>query len=213
MKTDDFISLLATGVAPVPTHSAPKRFAWALGAGMLGAALIMSAEFGVNPQLGAAAQLPMFWVKLGFVGLMAAAALPMAQRLSTPGMRAGAAAKAAFGPMLAMVLLAALVWFNTPSELRSALVFGETWRTCSLNIVQVAVPVFLGTLWAMKGLAPTRLTQAGASAGLLSGAVGALVYALHCPELAAPFLLVWYSLGILICTGIGAALGPKLLRW
>jgi hypothetical protein len=40
-----------------------------------------------------------------------------------------------------------------------------------------------------------------------------LVYALHCPELAAPFLAIWYLLGMLIPTAIGAWLGPRPLRW
>lgn len=44
-------------------------------------------------------------------------------------------------------------------------------------------------------------------------AVGALVYALRCPEMAAPFLGIWYLLGILIPTALGAMLGPPLLRW
>ena len=47
----------------------------------------------------------------------------------------------------------------------------------------VRLPVFVATLWAMKGLAPTRLALAGAAAGLLAGAVGAVVYTLHCPEM------------------------------
>ena len=65
----------------------------------------------------------------------------------------------------------------------------------------------------MKGLAPTRLALAGAAAGLLAGAGGALIYALHCPEMAAPFLAIWYLLGMLIPTAVGALLGPRLLRW
>ena len=44
-------------------------------------------------------------------------------------------------------------------------------------------------------------------------AIGALAYTLHCPELAAPFLAIWYVLGMLIPTAFGAWLGPRLLRW
>jgi hypothetical protein len=39
------------------------------------------------------------------------------------------------------------------------------------------------------------------------------VYSLHCPELAAPFIGIWYLSGILIPTMLGAWLGPWLLRW
>ena len=54
---------------------------------------------------------------------------------------------------------------------------------------------------------------AGAAAGLLSGTGGALIYTLHCTEMAAPFLAIWYLLGILIPAAVGALLGPRLLRW
>jgi hypothetical protein len=43
--------------------------------------------------------------------------------------------------------------------------------------------------------------------------MGALAYALHCPEVAAPFLGVWYVAGMLIPTIAGALLGPIVLRW
>ena len=65
----------------------------------------------------------------------------------------------------------------------------------------------------MKGLAPTRLALAGAAAGLLSGATAALVYALHCPEMEAPFLGVWYVAGMAVPFVVGALLGPLVLRW
>jgi hypothetical protein len=90
---------------------------------------------------------------------------------------------------------------------------GRTWKYCLVGIPTLAVPVFVATLWAMKGLAPTRLSLAGAVAGLLSGAIAALVYALHCPEMEAPFLGVWYVAGMLIPAAAGALLGPLVLRW
>jgi hypothetical protein len=55
--------------------------------------------------------------------------------------------------------------------------------------------------------------RVGAAAGLLSGAAASLVYALHCPELGAPFLVLWYPLGMLIPAAAGAIAGPALLRW
>ena len=94
MKTDDFVSMLATGVAPIGPDVSGKRFNLALSAGALGAALVMLLAFGLNPQLRAAAMLPMFWVKLVFPATLGVPALLLAQRLSYPGMRLGAAAKA-----------------------------------------------------------------------------------------------------------------------
>ena len=213
MKTDDFVSMLATGVAPVDPDVSGKRFRLALIAGALGAVGVMLLAFGLNPHLRAASALPMFWVKLLFPATLGLVAVLLAQRLSHPGMRLGAAAKAWLGPVIAMALLALLVWMDAAPAERPDMIYGKTWKVCSCNIAIVAAPVFAGVLWAMKGLAPTRLVLAGASAGLLAGAVGTAVYALHCQEIAAPFIFVWYGGGMLLCAAVGAALGPRVLRW
>jgi hypothetical protein len=213
MKTDDFVSMLATGVAPVDPDVSGKRFRLALSAGALGALGVMLLAFGLNPHLRAASALPMFWVKLVFPAALAVVAVLLAQRLSHPGMGLGAAAKAWTGPVIAMALLALLVWMDAAPSERPDMIYGRTWKVCSRNIAIVAAPVFAGLLWAMKGLAPTRLVLAGASAGLLAGAVGTIFYALHCPEIAAPFIFVWYGGGMLLCAAIGAVLGPRVLRW
>jgi hypothetical protein len=92
-------------------------------------------------------------------------------------------------------------------------VLGQTAAACPFLITLLATPVLLGGFWALRGLAPTRLRLAGTSVGLLAGAAGACVYALHCPEMAAPFLGTWYVLGIAIPTALGALLGPRVLRW
>ena len=36
---------------------------------------------------------------------------------------------------------------------------------------------------------------------------------LHCPEAAATFVLVWYTLGMVLAMVGGALLAPRLLRW
>jgi hypothetical protein len=77
----------------------------------------------------------------------------------------------------------------------------------------LSAPVFAAAMWGMRSFAPTRPVLAGAAAGLFEGAAGALVYAFHCPELAAPFLGTWYVLGMLVPTALGAILGPRVLRW
>jgi hypothetical protein len=47
----------------------------------------------------------------------------------------------------------------------------------------------------------------------LAGSLGALGYALSCTELSPAFVAVWYSLGIASTGALGAALGPRMLRW
>ena len=80
-------------------------------------------------------------------------------------------------------------------------------------VILTALPTLAATFWALRRLAPTRLTLAGAGAGLFAGAAGAFVYSFHCTEGAAPFIAIWYTLGIVLTVAIGALLGPRLLRW
>ena len=116
-------------------------------------------------------------------------------------------------PFAAVWLGAAYVLANTPAGERAAAILGQTWRVCPFAIAMLSVPAFIAIFWALRGLAPTRLRLAGAMGGLLSGAVATLVYCLHCPEMGVAFWGVWYVLGMLVPTAIGALLGPRLLRW
>lgn len=213
MKTDDLVTMLATGGGADARPAATRRFALAIGWGALGAALLMAVLLGARDDLARSTGLPMFWVKFGFVAALTAASVVAALRLSRPGVSLGRAPAALAAPLLAMWALAGVVLLAADPAERTALVFGDTWLWCPLNITMLSVPVWATSMWAMKGLAPTRLRLAGAACGLLAGAVGALVYTLHCPELAAPFLAVWYVLGLLVPTAAGALVGPWLLRW
>jgi hypothetical protein len=213
MKTDELINMLATGAAPIEPDAGVRRVALALGWGLFGATLLMALLLGVRADLAQALRLPMFWAKLGVPAVATLAALQLARRLGLPGRGPGRA------PLLLSTLLllawtgAAAVLLAAAPEARPQLIFGATWKTCPFNIALLSSPVFIGMFWAMKGLAPTRPALAGAAAGLLAGAAGAAVYALHCPEMAAPFLAIWYVLGMLIPALLGALLGPRLLRW
>jgi hypothetical protein len=213
MKTDDLVTMLASGVEPVVPGATARRYSLALVWGGLGAMLLMATLLGVRADLAEAVRLPMFWLKLGFPICLAVAALFAATRLSRPGVRLGRVPAALAAPVIVVWLMAAYALLGAPSDERLALLLGNTWTVCPLLIALLSLPTFAGTLWAMQGLAPTRPALAGAAAGLLAGAVATAVYALHCPEMAAPFLATWYLLGMLIPTAAGALLGPRLLRW
>ena len=213
MRTDELVTMLASGAGAVRPNQAPRRFATAVAWGAVGATLLMAGLLGPRPDLARAVLLPMFWVKLAFVAGLAAASLFATLRLSRPGMRLVWVPGALAAPVLAMWLLAAVVLARADAAQRALLFFGDTWDVCPFLIALLSAPAFVAAMWAMKGLAPTRLRLAGAAAGLLAGAVGTLIYCVHCPEMAAPFIGFWYLLGMLIPTAAGALLGPRLLRW
>ncbi len=213
MNTSELEAMLARGAGAVQHPAAARRFALGLGWGALGATLLMSVLLGVRHDLDQAAGLPMFWVKIAFAAVLVAGSVAAALRVSRPGAVLGRAPVTVALALAAIWLLAGADLLAADPGARTALVFGRTWRVCPWNIALLSVPGFAAAIWAMRGLAPTRLRLAGASAGMLAGALGALVYSLHCPEQAAPFIAVWYVAGIAIPAAVGALVGPQLLRW
>lgn len=213
MKTDDLIAMLAHGVAPVDHRAPVQRFHYALVFGAFGALIVMLWAYGLRSDLAQAVAWPMFWTKLAFPLAIAAPAVVLTLRLSRPGMPLGRVWLALPLPWLGITVLAIAALANASPEARLPLVMGKTWLSCAFNIAGVSTPVLVGMLWAVKGMAPTRPALAGACAGLASAGVGAAVYTLHCPEVEAPFLAIWYTLGMLIPTALGALIGSKLLRW
>lgn len=211
MRTDELIAMLAR--EPRPADAVGRRYAVALAAGGVGSVALMFFLFGPRPDLAQAVRDPAFWLKLLLPAALAAAALGAVVRLGRPGRRVGYAAEALLLPVGVVWMLAAYALFAAAPGGRLALVLGETWTTCALSIALLSLPVLASAFWAMRGLAPTRPALAGAASGLLAGAVGAVAYSVHCPEIAPPFLGTWYVLGMALPAAAGALAGPRLLRW
>ncbi len=213
MKTDDLIGMLATDVAPVPRHGGERRFALAFAAGLLLALAWVQAAYGIRADLAHIATTAAFWQKLAMPLAVAACGWVVVFRLGHPG-----ASVKPWGAGLALPVAllwawaAATLWFAEPAA-RSDLVLGRTWRVCVFNVVATTAPIGIALFWALKGLAPTRPALTGAAAGWLAGAAGACVYALHCPEMAVPFIAVWYVLGMAASAALGSLAGRWWLRW
>ena len=155
----------------------------------------------------------MFWAKFTFVAVLLAGAVAGVLRASRPGAPMNRLAWVLAAPVAAMWLLAAADLAGAQPDERVALMLGQTWQVCFFRIALLSLPAFAAVLWAMRGLAPTRLRIAGAAAGLCTGTIGALAYTIHCPELSAAFLGTWYVLGMLIPAAAEALIGPWTLRW
>ncbi|UPG85321.1 DUF1109 domain-containing protein [Luteibacter aegosomatis] len=213
MHTRHLIDVLASDARPVRRHAVATRLAWSTLTG-IGVALILLLTFGgMRGDLPDVLDNPVFWLKSLFPASVATAALLLAARLGRPGARTRSAWLLLALPVLAVWFAAGWVLESAPPSLRMPLLLGQTWRVCCFNILALSVPTFIATFWAVRGLAPTRLTLAGMGAGILAGAQAVLVYTLYCTEMAAPFWATWYVLGMALPTVLGALLGPRLLRW
>lgn len=210
MKTDDLIEALAAGLEPVrPARIHPLWLAAALVASVAGVLLLL----GLRPDLGAALTGPVFWLKGLYTVAMAGAALTLVTRLGRPGVPPGLARYAVPAVFGSAVLLALVELAFLPQDLWAQAWLGFTWTICAQNILMMslfAAPlIWLGA----RALAPTRPMASGAALGLLTGAIAATAYGLHCPEATAPFVATWYTLGMALAAGIGAVVGRFALRW
>jgi hypothetical protein len=213
MKTDELIAALAANAAPVAPGALRRRLALALLVATAAATALVLVWLGMRPDIHFAMRKAAFWIKAGYTLALAACGFSLTLRMGRPGARPGPALAIAPVVFGALAVLAAGELLSAPAGLRIDELMGDSWRVCPFLIVAIAAPVFAAAIWTLRGMAPTRLRLAGASAGLLAGGVGATVYGLHCQEMSAAFVVTWYSLGVAACVAIGALLGPRLLRW
>ncbi len=211
MNTERLMDMLACNAGPAPRALVARRLSPAVAAGLLASAWSAIACFGLIPWSLFSTPVP--WTKMAYAGALAAAAAWWVARLSRPAAALARPQLAVLAVVLAMALAGLGSWLSMPAEARMAALLGHSWLSCPASVMALSLPALAAALWALGGLAPTRPRLAGFAAGLLAGSVGAIGYALSCPEASTVFVAVWYSLGILLTGAAGAAVGPRVLRW
>ena len=213
MRTEDLIATLSNDTRPVARHARERRVLLGLVAGGAGATVLMIAMLGLRPDLPWAMLAFSFWMKAGYTASLAVFAVAATLHFARPDAGRAPWLWLFALPFAGLALLSASELMHTPGDLWMPMWLGSSWRQCSMRVVMLALPVFIGLLWAFRALAPTRLGLAGAAAGLAAGACAATIYGFHCPEVSATFVITWYTLGIAVPAGIGALVGPRVLRW
>ncbi len=213
LGTDDLIAVLGMQAAPVPRHAAVRRLCLALVVGGVVALGLLLATLGVRPDIAAASATAPFWMKWMFTLSLVAAGIAVVGRLGQPDGRIGWTGAVLATPFAIVAMMAVGELMLAPEQLRKGLILGQTAPRCAVSILVLSAPVFAACVWAFRRQAPTRLRRAGAAAGVLSGALGAAVYAFSCPESSAAFMITWYTGGILAAGVLGGLVGPRLLRW
>jgi hypothetical protein len=211
MKTDTLIDMLARDAGPAPRALAARRLSQAAAAGLLLSAMTAITWFGAIPSPMFATAVP--WTKMVYAGALALAAGWWTARLSRPAAPSTLPRRATVLVLLAMVGVGGLSLALAPAGTRQDALLGGSWASCPWNVLVLSLPALAASLWAVRGLAPTRPRAAGFAAGLLAGSVGAFGYALACAEPSPAFVAVWYSLGIVLTGALGQALGTRVLRW
>lgn len=212
MNTDQFIRALGADLS-VPRSSLDSRFAAALLPGLLVALLLFAVTLGPRPDFAAAIEHVRFIFKFVITLLLALCSALLIRRLARPG--AGAQREIWLLALVpaTLMLAAAAELVALPSSQWVTKLVGENAAMCLLCIPFFALPILVAALGALRAGAPTRPSLAGAAAGLLAGALGAAIYAAHCPDDSPLFVAAWYSLAIAGVTAVGAIAGRVTLRW
>jgi hypothetical protein len=212
MTTNDLIARLTSDLKPVSPTAVLQRVGIGLGVSLVASSLLMLSWLGMRPDFMVATGTMSFWAKLAYTLALALAGAWAVKRIAYPlgSIRAS---------IVAMIVILAIISVLGAMQLAMApdnayqMLTGKSLAVCTRNIVMLSLPLLVGAFWVLRGLAPTRLTVAGAAAGLAAGAIGSLVYSFHCTESSMPFVAIWYTLGVLIPGLIGAITGRFVLRW
>ncbi|MGV1956036.1 NrsF family protein [Agrobacterium sp. 22-214-1] len=212
-KTEDIIDQLAGDLKPVRAFALERRLAFvalpALGLSLL----LMVVILGLRSDMNDAMTEPGFWVKSAYNALLAVAAFFALMRLARPEGDRGSLFAWLAVIFVAMAVIALVqLGFAVPGTYRT-LIVGSSALHCPFLIVAFALPLFIANFAVLKRSAPADPMLAGFVAGIAAGAAGAWVYSWFCTENGMAFVLIWYSLGILLTGIIGAFAGSRLLRW
>jgi hypothetical protein len=210
METDALISTLARD----PKVKGPPMKVWlaiCLAAALAYSVLAILIIGGARQNF--AAQMPWVAAKVGLSLLFAIAAAPLLLRLSRPGQGAGA-----WLPLLGVLLIGCVMTVagslaSTSDGERMTALTGGSFPICAIVIPTLAAPSAAAFFFWLRKQAPTQPVLAGMAAGVLSGAVAAMAYALNCPVDSAAFVAIWYPLAIAACAALGALAGKFALRW
>lgn len=213
MRTEDLVDALVADAA-TPVRPLRRDIGLALAVGSALAILHFTLTLGARPTFAASLGDWRFLLKFIVTGTLAAGALALLLPLSRPTGRTGRTALLLLVVPPMLVLAAAVIDLAVnPQSIWMTRAIGQNSMICLRAVPALALGPLVALLIALRRAAPGSPALAGAVAGLAAGAIGALLYAAHCPDDSPLFVAIWYTLAISIVTGAGALAGRLLLRW
>jgi hypothetical protein len=214
MRTNDLIDkLVADYVAQPPPKPVAHHLVMAIIGGLAISAALFSITLGPRPDILSALSTWRFDIKWADNLVLVIAAAWVALRLSRPITTPPSAMRALIVP--AFLLLAAVTYelVTVPASEWPARAMGVNGVMCLANIIFLSALPLTATVYALRQGAPMSPALAGAAAGLLAGALGATVFAMHCTNDSPLFVAIWYALAIGLMSMLGLLIGRHVLRW
>ncbi len=213
MRTEDLIKAISADAKSVEPPIA-QTLAIAVGVGTLISALVFFGMFGVRDHfMDLMTSSVRFVFKFVLTLSIAIPAFVLARGLARPDFNPGKRLwLLALGPavMLAGILFELMA---LPAEAWRSKMMGHNAIFCLIVIPLLSLTPLAAIIYALRKGATTHPVLAGAVGGLLSAGIAATLYAAHCPDDSPLFLAAWYTIGVVVMTGVGALLGSRMLRW
>ncbi len=211
MKTPDLIKMLVVDHVNEPAPGV--TFARFMLAACVVSLVALLASAGLRVDISDAAATPRVLFKWLLASALVTCAAGASLRLARPGASLGHWSLGLSAIAAALVVAVVVELMAVPRDQWVLQARGMNASWCLRMIPMLAAAPLAAMLLVLHRAAPTRPALAGAFAGLLAGAVGAAIYALHCTDDSPLFVAIWYTLAIASVAGAGALLGSRMLRW
>lgn len=209
--TDDLIARLSADLKPVRPMAMQRQLVGALMVSGIVAAIAMLMLLGMRADTAAASTTMIYWTKFGYTLALALLGLAATLVAARPLGRANWPWLAGIGLLGALLVFAGIQLALADDKM--PLIMGSSILRCLSYIPILSLPALLGAILVLRRMAPASPSFAGFAAGIMAGGTGAWVYSFACAETGIMFLMLWYTLAVIIVGGIGAILGRFVLRW
>jgi len=211
MKTEQLVEAL---VADRAARRKPISLVLALGLALGGAAslVLFLIDLGVRADIGPALATWRFDLKIGMVVLALILAFGLCRECARPDASRRPAWRLLALPVLAIGAVA-LELAVVPRATWGTRLVGTNSMVCLSAIPVLSIAPLVAVLTVLRRGAAASPALAGAAAGLLAAALGAMLYAFHCFDDSPLFVVTWYSLAAIPIVLVGALIGRRLLRW
>ncbi|MEJ1963826.1 MAG: NrsF family protein [Gammaproteobacteria bacterium] len=211
MRTEELIRALAAD-ATRPAVPINRLLTLAVVAGVGLSAALFLATLHARADIAMAVLTPAFCFKLIVTLALAVTSCTLLSEVARPLPRTRANRALVLAPAL---LLAGVIFelFTVPANAWPVRLIGHNASHCLSLIPLLSLAPAACLLFALRRGAPAQPGLAGAIAGLVSGALGASLYALTCPDDSTLFVATWYTTAIAVVTVASAFIGRRILRW
>ncbi len=213
MKTEDWVSMLATGVDAIDPKRTARRHLLAITGGLLGALALTGGMLRLNPALSHIVAEPMFWVREAYCAALALLGFAAVTRLARPGIRLGFVPAGIGTVVMVMWIFAATVLLTAPRTESLASAFWHKRRCLSLPDRAGGCAAVHRDPLGPAGSCSHAATIGRRGRGIRRGIPRCAGVFIALPGARGAVSRSWYLLGMLIPTSLGAWLGPRLMRW